>query len=248
MLRIGTAGWAIRREHKASFPDQGSQLTRYAGRLDAVEVNSSFYRPHRTATYARWARETPDGFSFSVKMPRAVTHEAKLQNTEPLLQQFFEECTGLGAKLGCVLVQLAPSLAFDSRVADDFFGAVRRFHSGGLALEPRHSSWFAPAVEEMLVRNSIARVGAHPAPTKLHDKSAASQPGGNPELVYWRLHGSPQIYYSDYDAGFLDVLAARLARSEAKESWCIFDNTALGYATANALALKERSAQKQKAP
>ncbi|HEY2032112.1 MAG TPA: DUF72 domain-containing protein [Rhizomicrobium sp.] len=242
MLRIGTAGWAIKREYKDAFSCEGSQLTRYAGGLNAVEINSSFYRPHKTATYARWAQETRRGFSFAVKMPRAITHEARLHDAEPMLAKFFAECGGLGAKLGCVLVQLPPRLAFDPSIAAGFFGAIRKIYRGGLALEPRHASWFTQCAEDAIIRHGIARVAADPVPAKLQDKDKqiAAVPGGSSNLVYWRLHGSPQIYYSGYDAGFLDELSRRLvADAQEKDVWCIFDNTALGYATANALTLGE---------
>lgn len=113
MLRIGTAGWTIRRENAAVFAGQGPHLTRYADRLNAVEINSSFHRPHKTETCMRWARKTPKDFSFAVKMARTITHEARLKRAEPMLERFFVECAGLGEKLGCVLVQLPPSLTFN---------------------------------------------------------------------------------------------------------------------------------------
>jgi len=238
MLRIGTAGWTIRRQYAAVFAGPGPHLTRYAGRLNAVEINSSFYRPHKSATYARWSRETPDDFSFSVKMIRTVTHEARLKDTAPMLERFFAECAGLGNKLGCVLVQLPPSLMLDIPVADAFFIALRRVYRGAVAFEPRHVSWFTQTAADLLAEHDIARVLADPPPAKLDDA-----PAGATGLRYWRLHGSPRMYYSDYGADFLDALARRLAESRTGDSWCIFDNTALGHATANALALGERMAQ-----
>jgi uncharacterized protein YecE (DUF72 family) len=71
---------------------------------------------------------------------------------------------------------------------------------------------------------------------------AAGEPGGWDGLVYHRLHGSPRIYYSDYDAPYLDALAERLRADagRAQAVWCVFDNTALGHATANALAVRHR--------
>lgn len=221
MQRIGTAGWAIRPEHKALFPGDGPHLARHAARLNAVEIDSSFYRPHRAATYARWARETPDGFAFSVKMPRAVTHEARL-NGGPLAE-FLAQCSALGGKLGCVLIQLPPSLAF---TPTDFFDRFRDLHDGPAALEPRHKSWFTPEAKVLLVRHRIARVAADPP-------VGPFAPGGWRGFEYWRLHGSPKIYYSDYDTGFLRALAGRMG----PDAWAIFDNTALGCATPNAFSL-----------
>jgi uncharacterized protein YecE (DUF72 family) len=227
MLRIGTAGWAIRREHRDDFPGEGSHLTRYAARLGAVEINSSFYRPHRPATYAKWARETPDGFSFSVKMPRTITHEARLADTGEKLVRFLGECGALGEKLGCILIQLPPSLAFKRT---DFFHRLRSLHAGPAALEPRHKSWFTQEADAILKRHRIARVVADPP-------IGPFAPGGFKGFEYWRLHGSPKIYYSSYDSAFLAGLAKRLG----SDAWVIFDNTALGHATANALELTRAS-------
>jgi len=230
MIRIGTAGWALRQEHKALFREGASHLARYATRLNAVEVNSSFYRPHRAATYARWARETPDGFRFSVKMPRAITHEARLNGAGPALDAFFAQCGALGEKLGCVLVQLPPSLAF---AQTDFFIRLRERFGGRVALEPRHRSWFAPQVEALLAQHRIARVAADPPAAA---PAGTFAPGGFAGFEYWRLHGSPKIYYADYDDAFLAALAGRIGG----DAWVIFDNTALGFATPNALSLGVR--------
>lgn len=230
MRRIGTAGWAIRREHRTIFPDDGSHLSRYAHIFNAVEINSSFYRPHRASTYAKWAQETPSGFSFSVKMPRVITHEARLVDSGQQLREFFGQCSALGDKLGCILIQLPPSLAFDAESAKALLKTLREFHPGRTALEPRHTSWFTKSAERLLARFEIARVAADPAPASMKGMSGASQPGGWNGFEYWRLHGHPKIYYSDYGADFLAALAGRLSR----DAWVIFDNTALGHATANA--------------
>jgi uncharacterized protein YecE (DUF72 family) len=224
MLRIGTAGWAIRREHQACFPGDGPHLSRYAARLNAVEINSSFYRPHRPATYARWAKETPDGFVFSVKMPRAITHDAKLKDVRAALTRFLDECGALGGKLGCILIQLPPKLAF---APGDFFEQLRELYRGPAALEPRHASWFTREADALLASHHIARVAADPP-------IGPFAPGGWHGFEYWRLHGSPKIYYSDYEDDFLTALAGRAGR----DAWIIFDNTALGHATTNALALR----------
>jgi uncharacterized protein YecE (DUF72 family) len=239
MLRIGTAGWAIRREHQTVFPGEGSHLARYARVINAVEINSSFYRPHRASTYAKWARETPDNFSFAVKMPRAITHDSRLRDPHDPLQIFFDECGALGEKLGCVLIQLPPSLAFDAGAVREFLRTLRSIYSGKAALEPRHLSWFTKTAETMLARFEIARVAADPIPAKMQDVKSASAPGGWNRFAYWRLHGSPKIYYSDYDSDFLAALAERVG----PDDWVVFDNTALGHATANARTLLKKTAE-----
>ncbi len=240
-IRIGTAGWAIRREHGALFGTEGSHLARYAGRRNAVEINSSFYRPHRPATYARWAAETPEDFRFAVKMPKRITHALRLREADEALTRFLGECTALGPKLGPVLIQLPPSLKFEAAMRG-FFALLRARFGGLLALEPRHASWFTPAADELLKAFAVARVAADPVPAKMQGVSTAAQPGGDDSLVYYRLHGSPEIYYSDYPADYLDALAATLKthRAAGRQAWCIFDNTARGHAAENALALAAR--------
>ncbi len=144
-LRIGTAGWSVPSRYAAEVPPGGSHLERYARRLNAVEINSSFYRPHQHKTYARWAQSTPPGFRFAVKVPKAITHESRLADCGARLDRFVAEVAGLGDKLGVLLVQLPPSLAFRESIADAFFDALRARTGVAVALEPRHASWFAPA-------------------------------------------------------------------------------------------------------
>ncbi len=231
---VGCAGWSIPKVHAARFPEDGSHLERYARRLPAVEINSSFYRPHQPATYARWAKSVPEDFRFAVKMPREITHWRRLVGTENVLGRFLAEVGALGEKLGPLLVQLPPSLAFDPGGAPAFFAGLRDRFAGSVVCEPRHPSWFQPEPDEMLTTFQIARVAADPAPVP-----SAAQPAGWPGLVYYRLHGSPRIYYSAYPAEFLEALADSLAAQSAP-AWCIFDNTALGAATADALTVAQR--------
>src|SRR5215213_2270201 len=159
-VRIGTAGWSIPKEHAALFPAAGSYLERYGAILNAVEINSSFYRPHRTATYERWATSVPDNFRFAVKVPKAITHERRLKDASDLLDRFVSEVSGLGPKLGPLLVQLPPSLSFKAGIADQFLSQLRSRVEGGIVCEPRHASWFTPEVDALLDELRIARVAA----------------------------------------------------------------------------------------
>src|SRR5580704_16262713 len=129
-MRIGCAGWNVPKQHMAVFSAAGSHLHRYARQFNAVEINSSFYRPHRRATYERWAATVPDDFAFAVKLPKQITHELRLAAAEAALDIFLDQASGLGTKLGPLLVQLPPSLAFDSAVAHAFFAALRTRHAG----------------------------------------------------------------------------------------------------------------------
>jgi uncharacterized protein YecE (DUF72 family) len=231
--RIGTAGWTLPKQYAHLFPELGTHLQRCAQGFNCVEVNSSFHRPHQPKTWTRWATCTPPGFRFSVKLPKAITHEAQLHNCGALLQTFFAQVVGLGEKLGPVLVQLPPKLTFDESLANEFFTTLRELHPGLVALEPRHASWFTAPVNRFLRDFSIARVAADPP----KGSPLAASPGGWPGLGYWRLHGAPRTYYSAYDTSFLSSFAQQLRATSCAERWIIFDNTALGHATANALEL-----------
>lgn len=235
-VHIGTAGWSIQRDVAARFDDAGSTLTRYSSRLPAVEINSSFYRPHREATYARWAASVPEDFRFAVKVPKTITHLLRLTDCGEPLDRFLDEISGLGAKLGPILVQLPPSLLFDAQVANAFFQEVRTRHGGPVACEPRHATWFEGAAAQLLLDWKVARVAADPPRCP-----SVAEPGGWPGLVYHRLHGSPRTYYSSYEPKYLEHLAVRLSSSKV-ETWCIFDNTASGAAIGNALELMAGSA------
>jgi uncharacterized protein YecE (DUF72 family) len=234
---IGTAGWNIPSAYAGQFCGTGTHLERYATHLNAVEINSSFYRPHRRQTYERWASSVPDSFRFAVKVPKEVTHECALIECEEHLDRFVAEVAGLGTKLGVLLVQLPPSLAFDAAAASRFFEGLRERcnRQVGIACEPRHHSWCSQEADTILSNLEVARVAADP-PRCVVDCEA----GGWRGLEYHRLHGSPQIYYSNYDELALARTHRELEASRARGAvtWCIFDNTAAGAALGNAFAVR----------
>jgi uncharacterized protein YecE (DUF72 family) len=233
-FRIGTAAWGNPPSERARR-GAVSHLAHYAKSFNAVEINSSFYRSHLPATYERWRASTPSDFRFSVKMPRTITHEAGLRRCQTELRQFLEEISGLRSKLRVILVQLPASLEFEARVAAKFFGSIAAHSAARVACEPRHPSWFEVRADDLLLRHGIARVAADP---RAH--SGGNLPGGSQSLVYYRLHGSPRMYYSPYSGHFLSRLAALLRepRSATNETWCIFDNTARHEAWPNARELR----------
>jgi uncharacterized protein YecE (DUF72 family) len=233
-ILIGTAGWSLPRAEQEHFASAGSHLERYAARFPVVEINSSFHRSHRAATWERWRDSVPESFRFSVKMPKTITHTQKLRDADELVCGFLAEAGALGNKLACVLVQLAPSLVFDAAIADKFFENLRARTRVPIACEPRHESWFDADADELMQKHQVARVAADPARVP-----AAALPGGWRGLSYYRLHGWPKVYYSAYSAEFINSLAARIAADQSGHgtAWVIFDNTTLGAATRNALDL-----------
>ncbi len=238
-LLVGTAGWSVPRTSRDHFPAEGSQLERYASVFRAVEINSSFHRPHQASTYERWADSVPEYFRFSVKVPKAITHTNRLTDFDEVLSRFLSEIDGLRDKLGCILVQIPPSLEFDQEVAEKFLAELSRRVTCAVVLEPRHKTWFAINCTKMLISLGVSRVAADPAVVP-----AAMEPGGSPRAVYFRLHGSPQKYYSPYTEAYLDGLAFRLRKYAQTTSriWCMFDNTIKGEAASNALYLDRRVA------
>jgi len=237
---IGCAGWSLASAVAGHFPAGGSHLERYAQVLPAVEINSSFYRPHRPATYARWRDSVPAAFRFAVKMPKVITHERRLRDVEEPLARFLEEAGHLGEKLGCLLVQLPPSLCFEPAAAGAFFEALRARTQGDVVCEPRHATWSSEAAQRLLADVRVAVVRADPQVVP-----EVPVQGG---VVYFRLHGSPKVYHSEYSGPYLDALALELEahRRAGRRTWCIFDNTASFAAVPNALSLLWR--QREGAP
>ncbi len=235
-ILIGTAGWSLPSALASSFETAGTHLQRYARRMHCAEINSSFYRPHRPTTYAKWAASVPEDFRFSVKLPRTITHAAVLFSAPALLREFLTQVGGLGSRLGSLLIQLPPRRAFAAVEAAEFLTTLRTLHpTGTIVLEPRHATWFSDEADALLLSLHIGRVAADPALLP-----AAARPGGDPFTHYFRLHGSPHTYYSAYSRQYLQTLARALQHeSPAAQAFVVFDNTAAGAALRNALQLQE---------
>jgi uncharacterized protein YecE (DUF72 family) len=176
----------------------------------------------------------PAGFRFCAKVPKIISHGGLLRDADAAFSSFVDEVAHLGSRLGPLLLQLPPKLAFEEDAAHDFFRMARRVYQGPMAIEPRHASWFGADVDELLDSFGIARVAADPQ--RGTDDLA---PGGHRDLTYLRLHGSPRVYFSAYEDRFLDAVSA-LAKQSQGTVWCIFDNTASGNATGDALKMSRR--------
>lgn len=220
-IRVGLAGWSNPPGKRFDRNPGQTHLSYYAAQFSCVEINSSFYRPHQSATYARWRDETPASFRFSVKMPRSVTHESHLKRCASEVSRFYDDIAELRPKVTAVLVQLPPSLEFNARTARVFFGTLPRLRGMKVVCEPRHPSWFSSTAEKALREAGVSRVGADPARCP-----GAEAPGGLRRFAYFRWHGSPRLYYSKYSEAQLAIFAAAVTRTKATDTWCVFDNTA----------------------
>jgi uncharacterized protein YecE (DUF72 family) len=232
---IGTAAWSNPPAERRNRAEGESHLEHYATHFNAVEINSSFYRSHQSSTYGRWRESTPATFRFSVKVPRSVSHEHALRHCREQVREFLGEVVGLGEKLRVLLVQTPGSLEFELAVVRRFFAALAAAAPCHIVCEPRHASWFTSRAEETLGRYGVGRVAADPARAP-----EAGEPGGARSLVYYRLHGSPRMYYSAYNREYLKELSRKMRSPGAgcREVWCVFDNTARHASWGNALELQ----------
>lgn len=236
-VRLGTAGWANPPAHRQARSSAASHLQHYARHFNAVEINSSFYRPHRRETYQRWAAETGRGFRFSVKIPKAISHDAALRVAPTDVDDFIAAVRGLGTKLGVLLLQLPGQLEWQPRIARRFLATLTDRIEVPLVCEPRHPSWSGAAAQRAFREFGVSLVCADPVRIPGHRRL-----GGITR--YYRLHGSPRMYWSAYSDSELHGLAQRIAgEREATAVWCIFDNTAAGAAWTDAQALRAKMVQ-----
>jgi uncharacterized protein YecE (DUF72 family) len=235
---VGTAGWSLSHAIAPRASPNQSGLQRYADYFNAVELNATFYRLPRPQTIERWRDATPAGFRFTVKLPRSITHEARLSGVDGEVAEFCELIARFEHKLGAVLVQLPASFEFDGRLCSDFFTRLGEATRAPLVVEPRHPTWFEDAATRLLLEHGVARAAADPACCP-----AAATPLPAARVVYFRWHGSPRMYFSAYLPEALaglsaSVLAARQSGGVRRDVYCFLDNTALGAAAVNALSLK----------
>lgn len=233
MLIVGTSGWQYRDWKGPFYPPGVAQLPYYASHFSTVELNNSFYRLPPRETFAKWRAETPDGFVFAVKVSRYLTHIKRLRDPEEPVARFLAAAGGLGDKLGPVLLQLPPTLRFDSGLLDGVLALFPR--SVQVAVEPRHASWWCDAARDLLEKHGAAlcwadRLGRPITPlwrtagfgyARLHEGRAQPRPRyGRAALVSWlrRMSGfgdKPVWVYFNNDPGCAAVFDAFALRKLA---------------------------------
>lgn len=263
-VRIGTSGWAYPEWRGTFYPAgvaQRRHLEYLARHVTTVEVNGSFYSLQRPTSYQAWHDRTPPGFVLAVKGPGYITHRRRLRDPEPPLANFLASgVLELGAKLGPLLWQLPPSLAFDAGLLRDFLAALpqdvataarladraERMPAGYTppaqpvnrplrhAVEPRHASFAAPACTELLAEYGVAMVAADTAGTwPYFDRTPT-------DFSYLRLHGDTELYVSAYSDAALRRWADRITELAARgDVYVYFDNTAKAAAPHDAERLAE---------
>ena len=238
MIRIGCSGWNYEHWRKGVFYPPRLPPRRwlefYAQHFDTVEVNSTFYRLPRENAVSNWARESPPGFLFAVKMSRYVTHIKRLRDLPPSLELFYSRIRPLvgSPKLGPMLWQLPGTFhRDDERLAD----ALGLLPPGRHCFEFRHASWFADEVYELLRSHGVALViGDTPQrPFQTHELTA--------DWTFIRFHHGTRGRGSNYSERELDEWAQRIeAWAACVDVYAYFNNDWNGYAVRNGLWLKRR--------
>ncbi|HZI89160.1 MAG TPA: DUF72 domain-containing protein [Candidatus Polarisedimenticolia bacterium] len=243
-LRVGTSGWAYR--HWADFygPEirPPGYLARYAREFPTVEVNNSFYHLPLPSTYEKWARETPPGFVFALKLSRYITHIRRLRAVKRETRRFLVNALPLTRKRGPLLVQLPPSFQADPRRLAQFIDATRDVArdlelrpSLRLAFEFRHESWFQSEETRRVLEDAGAvAVSAHST-----RYPGAEEPWRTASWVYLRFHGPRELFASEYGEEALQAwgLQIRGWLREGSDVYAYFNNDARGYALRDATRL-----------
>ena len=217
---VGCSGFQYKHWKEVFYPaglPQRSWFEFYCRHFNTVELNVTFYRIPRLSTFEGWYNRSPGNFRFAVKAPRLVTHYKKFIDTETLVADFYSLIQeGLKDKLGCVLFQLPPSLAYTPEKLDKICDNLDPSFQN--VVEFRHASWWNAAVYQQLGSRSIGFCSiSHPA---LPDELVI-----NSKVVYYRLHGTPHLYRSLYDASGLQKLASSIREaSQVKQAYIYFNN------------------------
>lgn len=233
IIRIGTSGWNYDHWKGVFYPQKLPKtrwLAHYSSILSTVEVNATFYRDMKPSTFEKWRENTPREFVWAVKANRFITHVKRLQNTTDSLKKFFASVDVLGDKLGVVLFQLPPSLAFDAPIFDSFCSQLPR--GKRYTLEARHPSWTAKEALNYLEKNSVAWCISDTAGRYPYLEAVTA------DFIYIRLHGSTMLYASEYTEEELAAWAEKI-RTWNRDTFVYFDNDFMGYAPRNAQRLRE---------
>jgi uncharacterized protein YecE (DUF72 family) len=238
-VRVGLSGWNYAHWRDGVFYPSRLPASRwlefYADRFDTVEVNSTFYRLPRRDAVERWVGQTPDGFLFSVKASRYLTHVKRLRDLGPGLERFLERIDPLlgSPKLGPLLWQLPPTFRCDH---DRLAGALGRLPSElRHCIEFRHPSWFVEDTYALLREHRVAlAIGDRPQVNdfQTHELTA--------DWTYVRFHAGTRGRRGNYSESELREWAGRLrAWSRTREVFAYFNNDWEGFAPRNAARLRQ---------
>jgi uncharacterized protein YecE (DUF72 family) len=235
-VHIGTSGWSYDHWDGVLYPPgtpPRDRLAHYVRRFDTVELNASFYRWPRTATFAGWRRRLPPGFQLSVKAPRGLTHAKRLHAPETWIGRMTACWHELGDKRAVLLVQLAPTQERDDRRLDSFLSLLPDWVR--VAVEFRHPSWHEEGVFALLERHGAAYVVMSGAGLPCVLRATAP-------FVYVRMHGpdAAHLYAGCYPDADLRWWADRVGEwtASGRDVYAYFNNDGYGHAVRNAETLR----------
>lgn len=212
-------------------------LSFLAQEFKTVEVNTSFYHLPLKSTFKKWREEVPEDFIFAAKLSRYITHRKQLHAAGEPLRRFMARASGMGEKLGIVLIQLPPRLKFDEKKLTQFLKLLKKYKMR-FALEPRHQSWMdnGERVRELLRAQHIALVFPHSAKIP---SFAPDDDNVVADFVYVRFHGPSEFAASRYGARRLRPWADRLKkwRDKGLDCFVYFNNDRHGHAIDDARTL-----------
>ena len=199
----------------------------YCQHFSTLELNVTFYRFPQASMLKSWYERSSPDFSFAVKAPRMITHYKKLNDCENLIADFYQTVhEGLKEKTGCLLFQFPPSFHYNQENLDKIISSLHHRHPN--VVEFRHASWWNDEVYKILGKNKISFSGmSHPT---LPDKIIE-----NTSLLYYRMHGVPQLYKSPYALADLKKVVKTIEESsKTKNAFVYFNNDIGGNAIKNA--------------
>jgi uncharacterized protein YecE (DUF72 family) len=232
---IGCSGFHYKEWKEVFYPKglpQRLWLDHYCQYFNTLELNVTFYRFPQLSFLQNWYQKTPAHFSFAVKAPRLITHYKKFDDCKPLLIDFYDSIQkGLQEKLGSVLFQLPAQLPYTEDLLQKIISQLSPSFIN--VIEFRHASWWQQRVYDALSAHRICFCSiSHPV---LPDEVIS-----NTNVIYYRFHGVPHLYYSAYDESFLQkvIMAIRSAK-QVKQAFVYFNNTAQTSAIENARYVQE---------
>ena len=234
-IYIGCSGFYNNDWKGSLYPEDSKSkdyLTLYSQKFNSVEINSTFYRKPTAKTLTKWFDETPENFKFFIKIPKTISHEKRLENCKEEITEFCNHIeTHLKEKLAGFLYQFPPSF---KNTKENLNLILENLDFNFLnVIEFRHESWWSEEIYKMLKDNEIIFSGVS-FPSKLSEEVIIN----SDELLYYRLHGKPVLYKSEYSEEFLNDLAEKVKNSNIK-SYIFFNNTWGNAAIKNGLYLQK---------
>jgi len=234
----GTSGIVLPVPNKQAFPEEfrdKSRLAYYASLFNSLEVNSSFYKVPMAATVKRWASEVPEGFTFTFKLFKGVTHNKASAFDESVLRNFMKVICQAGDKKACLLIQFPRSNVYNIPQLKKLLLCIQKLNTGNgwkVCFEFRHASWYRKETYELLASRQAAIV--------IHDMPSSTPPSITPwtEIIYLRFHGVKGDYKGSYTDSFLQKQAsmAKDWMATGHTVYVYFNNT-IGDAVKNLMVL-----------